>query len=253
MKRLIVRADDIGLSEAVTLGILSAYRNGIVTSTGMIVNMPFAEETAQLLKEENRLCLGLHINLIVGRPCADPNRVRKLLDADGKFISSRVRREQVKSGINDFKSDEVEAEIDAQIKRFFELNGKLPEYIDSHSVSTDTTDQVIFRMAEKYGIRQVAIRNNHKAIWKRVETRESHYDFFKEGKPFYQFFDDKYIDLQEGETGLLVVHPGFLDQEILEVSSMTIDRTRDHDMLVDPRVREWLKKKEIKLISFRDL
>ena len=42
MKRCLVKADDYGFTEAISLGILKAYREGIVRSTGVMVNMPAA-------------------------------------------------------------------------------------------------------------------------------------------------------------------------------------------------------------------
>lgn len=253
MKSLIVRADDCGLSEAVTLGILSAFKRGVVTCTGLIVNLPFSREASDLLKAVPQLGVGLHVNLIVGEPCSEKGRVSGMVDPAGHFISSKIRRGEGKEGIDGFSGKEAEAEIEAQLKRFLDLNGKMPEYIDCHSVSTPTTDQAIRRMAKKYGISHVAIRSNQNTLWTRVETKASHYEFFREGKPLYQFFNKKYVDIKEGEIGLLVVHPGFLDQEVMERSSMTTDRIKDHAMLIDPRVRAWMKESQINLLSFREL
>ncbi len=50
MKKLVVRADDIGYSEGVTLGIISSYKNGIVTSAGIMVNMPFSRQAIEMVK-----------------------------------------------------------------------------------------------------------------------------------------------------------------------------------------------------------
>jgi len=42
MRRLIINADDFGLSPGVSRGILRAYREGILTSTTFMVNFPWA-------------------------------------------------------------------------------------------------------------------------------------------------------------------------------------------------------------------
>ena len=51
MTKLIVNADDFGLSEAVNYGIISAYKNGIVRSTTIMAGMPAFDHAVELLKE----------------------------------------------------------------------------------------------------------------------------------------------------------------------------------------------------------
>ena len=53
MTKIIVNADDFGLSEAVNYGIISAYKNGIVRSTTIMPGMPAFEHAIGLLKENN--------------------------------------------------------------------------------------------------------------------------------------------------------------------------------------------------------
>lgn len=51
MKRCIIKADDYGFTEAISLGILKAYRDGIVRSTAVMVNMPGAPASLEWIKE----------------------------------------------------------------------------------------------------------------------------------------------------------------------------------------------------------
>ena len=58
MVRIIFNADDIGYSEAVTLGIIKAHQDGLIKTTTMMTNMPAAPLAAKLLKENPGLyCL----------------------------------------------------------------------------------------------------------------------------------------------------------------------------------------------------
>ena len=57
MKRCLVKADDYGFTEAISLGILKAYREGIVRSTGVMINMPAAPAALGWLREAEGLCL----------------------------------------------------------------------------------------------------------------------------------------------------------------------------------------------------
>lgn len=253
MKRLIIRADDLGISEAVTAGCLSAAEYGIVTCMGMIVNMEASPRSAQLIKNYPDICLGLHLNLIVGTPCAEGERLKGLTDEDGKFICSRIRRKQVAAGEDPFIYEEVYEEAEAQIKRFLELNQRLPEYMDSHSVSTPVMIRAVLRAAEKYGIRYVPISGNGNVCWKRVGNHPVQYEFYKTGRPLSQYLDEPTMEIGDGEIGLFVLHPGFLDQKILDISSMTFDRLKDHQFLVDPEVKRRLEELRIERVSFRDL
>src|SRR5690242_9856069 len=63
MRRLVVNADDFGLSPAVNLGILRAHAEGIVTSTSLMVRQPAAEAAAEDARTVPALSVGLHVDL----------------------------------------------------------------------------------------------------------------------------------------------------------------------------------------------
>ena len=69
---VVVTADDLGLSAGVTRGILEAHRRGVVRSTSLLVTFPAGEESAALALAEPDLEVGLHIDLVGGRPASDP-------------------------------------------------------------------------------------------------------------------------------------------------------------------------------------
>mgnify|MGYP002246915705 CR=1 FL=1 len=50
-----------------------------------------------------------------------------------------------------------------------------------------------------------------------------------------------------------VFHPGYLDDDILTHSSLTIPRTQEVAMLINPDVKQWLRKQDVELIDYRDL
>ncbi|WP_277290955.1 hypothetical protein [Streptococcus orisratti] len=43
------------------------------------------------------------------------------------------------------------------------------------------------------------------------------------------------------------------DDDILTHSSLTIPRTQEVAMLINPDVKQWLRKQDIELIDYRDL
>jgi predicted glycoside hydrolase/deacetylase ChbG (UPF0249 family) len=95
MKYLLVNGDDFGAGRGVNRGIAAAHRRGILTSTSLMVGLPFSQEAARLSRDLPHLSVGLHARLP-----AD--------DRDGA------------------------AELAAQLDRFQELLGRLPTHLDSH-------------------------------------------------------------------------------------------------------------------------
>ncbi|MFA5801738.1 MAG: ChbG/HpnK family deacetylase [Thermoleophilia bacterium] len=129
MKRLIVNADDFGLTEGVNRGIIECHERGVVTSTTLLVNAGAAEAAAEAAARHPQLGVGLHLNLTSGKPMLDALEVRSLIGDDGLFpgMSAMVRR--LISGRA--HADELAAEARAQIDKCVELGIK-PTHIDSH-------------------------------------------------------------------------------------------------------------------------
>jgi chitin disaccharide deacetylase len=122
VRALIVNADDFGLTRGVSAGILAAHRQGIVTSTTVLVTAnPDREQLARA--RDSGLGLGLHVNLTHGRPLT---RGRSLVDAGGRFVRG-ARRSAAGA-----KASEVRAEVEAQIERFVKLIGRKPTHLDTH-------------------------------------------------------------------------------------------------------------------------
>jgi chitin disaccharide deacetylase len=122
MRRLIVNADDFGVSPGVCEGILAAHRHGIVTSTTVLVTSKIdAEQIARA--RDSGLGLGLHVNLTLGRPLT---RCASLVDEDGRFVRDARR---MAAGAN---AREVDGEIAAQVARFVDLFKRAPTHLDTH-------------------------------------------------------------------------------------------------------------------------
>ena len=66
--KLIINADDFGLSKSITDGIIEWILNGYITSTTIMANMRYAEYAVKEAIKNNIDCVGLHINLTVGKP-----------------------------------------------------------------------------------------------------------------------------------------------------------------------------------------
>ena len=128
--KLIMRADDLGFSEAVNLGIYKAVKEGVITSVGMMTNMEHANHGYELVKDFD-IALGQHTNICAGRPLTDPKLIPSLVQENGEFCSSREIRSRKEDTV---VIEEAEMEIEAQYLRFKEITGNDPDYFECHAV-----------------------------------------------------------------------------------------------------------------------
>jgi chitin disaccharide deacetylase len=84
---LIVNADDLGLSPAVNEGIFAAHRDGIVTSTSLMVLRGEAPAAGEALAGYSELAVGLHLEAGVGLR-AQLDRFRELVGHDPTHVDS---------------------------------------------------------------------------------------------------------------------------------------------------------------------
>ncbi len=130
MKRLIVNADDFGLSPEVNAGIVRAHRDGILRSASLMVAEPAALPAAELARDNSGLDVGLHAVVCQGRSILDSSRLGTALNASGEFMDSPVG-----AGMRYFFDRSLRAamtdELRAQVERHLELVGYL-NHIDGH-------------------------------------------------------------------------------------------------------------------------
>lgn len=84
-RRLIVSGDDFGAAPEVNRAIVRAHRDGILTSTSLMVTGAAADEAVALARENPRLAVGLHLVLAQGTPAAPPAAVPHLVTDAGVF------------------------------------------------------------------------------------------------------------------------------------------------------------------------
>ncbi len=253
MKTLIIRADDVGYSEAVNYGIEKSVKEGLIKSVGIMPNMPYAQHGYNLLKDTG-VCFGQHTNVCLGKPCADPALIPSLLDENGDLKSSRMYREAFKNGEEVAKVEELVIEVEAQYKRFLEIVGHDPGYFEAHAVASKNLTKALEIVAEKYNLKlqkmtmfdQVGNFNGKKIGQCRMDSMKEEYDPFETLKLAVEEMSDEY-------PSVFVCHPGYLDDYLLNHSSLTINRTKEVKMLCDPEVKQWLEDHDVKVISYDDV
>jgi len=153
--RLIVHADDFGLSEAVNRAVLAAHENGIVTSTSIMAGGAAFEHAAALARRCTSLDVGVHLTLTEQRPVADS--VPSLVDSEGNF-APHATRFAMRYARGTVALADVRAELDAQIRRARD-HGVTPTHLDGHQHVhvLPGIARVVAELAQEHGIRAVRV------------------------------------------------------------------------------------------------
>lgn len=254
MKYLLIRADDVGYSYAIDLGIERSVREGLVRSVGVMPNMPEAQSGWGLIADCD-IAVGQHTNVCLGKPCADSALIPSLLQTNGEFKSSREYRAKYKEGIDFVDFDEAVIEIEAQLERFIEIVGREPEYFEAHAVLSDNLNAAIAHVAREHGYKCQVPSFDPAAVVTCGDTPVRMVMRFQ--TPGYgpaAAIRETVEEMKDSETVVFVCHPGYLDHYILTHSSLTEDRTKEVDALIDPELRAWLEgRDDLELIDYRDL
>jgi len=249
MKKLLIRADDLGYSEGVNYGMAKSVIEGIVGSVGVMPNMPATVHGLNLLKNTN-VCLGQHTNICIGKPISDPSLIPSITNANGEFKSSKEYRQSKEDFV---VLDEVVLEIEAQYKRYLELVGEAPRYFDGHAVVSRNFFKGLEIVAEKYGLKYSAISPEDTL----VNICDHNFAISMDAmKPDYKPFESlkQFVEnTKSDQYGMFICHPGYLDGYILKNSSLTLPRPLEVDMVCDPTVRKWLNEYGVELITYDDL
>lgn len=152
-----MNADDFGFSNGVNQAILKAHREGVVTSTSLMVTGEAAEEAIALAKDNPGLAVGLHLVVVSGRAALLPSEIPALVDARGRF-----RRGPVASGLRyQFGAAaraQLRREIRAQLLRFRE-SGLTLSHVDGHLHMHlhPVVLSCLVELADEFGIRSIRL------------------------------------------------------------------------------------------------
>jgi chitin disaccharide deacetylase len=155
MKRLIVNADDFGLTKRVSEAIVEAHRHGIVTSTTLMANGAAFDAATALSRQMPRLGIGVHLNLSEGMPVSPAPRIPSLLSAHGRLHLTPGRLWKA-IAMRRVSLADVETELRAQIAKI-QSAGILPTHFDGHKhvhILPRISD-IVVRLAQEFSVPSV--------------------------------------------------------------------------------------------------
>lgn len=130
--RLILHADDFGMSEDMYSATVECFENGVLTSATLMPLMPYSGAAIQYAKSHPEFSFGAHLTFArntVEQPVSDPSTIPHLVDADGNFMNSNLIR--IKALCHQIPSSEIEREVKAQLGYFCD-HGLALSHVDSH-------------------------------------------------------------------------------------------------------------------------
>jgi hopanoid biosynthesis associated protein HpnK len=289
VRRLIINADDFGLTPGVNRAILDAHGSGVVSSATMMANGPAVEDAIRLARRAEGLSLGCHVVLIDGQPVLPPNQIQTLTVRNGAprfrerwldFFTAAMRGQ--------ISSDEIAAEGTAQITKLQAASLQLSHFdTHKHTHVLPVIARPLLRAAKACGIR--AVRNPLAPLkplaFSHLMRRPRLWSRYTEVRVLRRF-SERFRDMVEGEsmvttdgtfgivvtgslderlfaaiagcvpegTWELVCHPGYCDDDLRRAGTrLRESRAQELAILTSSAARQALERHGIEVISYWDL
>jgi predicted glycoside hydrolase/deacetylase ChbG (UPF0249 family) len=286
VRRLIVNADDFGLTPGVNRAIIEGHTRGAVTSATLMANASGFDDAVRLANSHPGLSIGCHVVLVDGLPVSNSSEISTLLDrADVGHFRASLSSFVVQTIRGQVDPLHVERETIAQIRKLQAARIQ-PSHVDTHKHAHlfPQTLRPVLRAAKSCGVR--AIRNpfgrmvfsivaSRPKLWKRygelvllnplarkflrsvqaegMITPDGSLGIAATGALDERLFRLILENLPEG-TWEFVTHPGYNDADLKNVRTrLRESREAELRLLTSATTREILQRNGIQLISYRDL
>ncbi len=255
--RLIVRADDIGSSQAANEAIILTATQGIATSVEVMVPCPWFPEAVKLLNENPGIDVGIHLTItsewenMKWGPLAD---VSSLADKNGYFYPMMFPNPNY-PGLSIMEVQPAIADIEKEFRAQIEMALRLiphASHISGHMGSTFFSPEVrelSARLASEYKL------GNDLAEYEVSGLRFAGPKSTTEEK--IESFLAAIELMEKGKTYLFVEHPALNNSEMQAIhhigyEDVAIDRQGVTDLFLSQRIKDALSHKGVSLISYQE-
>lgn len=222
---IIVNADDYGCSTSINRAISSSFKQGIISQTTIMINMPAVEDGITLSKQQGFFNkVGLHLNLTEGLPLTEGIKNSELFtNSKGEFNASLINCQKYRFLIPWKEKKYIKEEINAQMIKYKEIGFSLL-HLDSHHHIHNNISLLflILNLAKKNGFksiricRNMGIDNKHlfKMFYKFLINRIIKF-YFNTVNYFGSYNDYKKSNYKDNIE--IMVHPDIRNSEIIDV------------------------------------
>jgi predicted glycoside hydrolase/deacetylase ChbG (UPF0249 family) len=162
--RLILNADDFGLTPGINRAIAELHAAGALTSATLMASGPAFDDAIRIAHAHLALGIGCHIVLTDGVPISPPETIPTLLGPDRRTFRSSLRDFFVAALLGRISEADITREATAQIARI-QQHGITLTHLDTHK-HTHILPRIarpLLAVAERLGI--PAIRNPFEPPW----------------------------------------------------------------------------------------
>src|ERR1039458_10268261 len=288
--RLIINADDFGLTAGVNRSIIESHNQGVLSSATLMANGGSFDDAVQKARSVPKLSVGCHVVLVDGSPVSAPNTVDTLLairSSQPEKFYSRLSAFTARAMFGGFDRDQLVAEVTAQIKTI-QAAGIEVTHLDTHKHAHIFPEilAALLRAARICGVR--AVRNpfvplqamparqfkGKPDLWKRYgQVRMLHtlsgpfhqrtkraglltpngvIGVIETGSVGISLLRQTLANLPEG-TWELVCHPGYNDAALRGAGTRLLDaREEERRLLTSAELRQFLDEQKIQVIGYRE-
>jgi predicted glycoside hydrolase/deacetylase ChbG (UPF0249 family) len=248
--KLIINADDFGRTRGINYGIVEAMKNGVLSSTTIMMNMPYAEHAVKLAEKEGITSIGVHLTFIENSLSLG----KTLVDENGVFKKYPKLMEEA-------DIEEIKTEMRMQIDKLISM-GINPTHLDGHHhvhLYCLKMTEAVFAVAKEYKL-PVRVGRTGKT------TRMGEEIIVPEGIRTIDLFEDRYYDDKvsfDHFTGFikeamkydiveLMCHPAFLCTDTLK-SSYSYPRLTELDVITSSEIKEFIDSNKIEIVDYSAL
>jgi len=285
MRRLIINADDFGLTLGVNRAIVEAHSGGVVTSATLMANAAAFGDAVQRALQTPRLGVGCHVVIVDGSPILEARQAPSLMHPGKGHFRKSAGSLALATWAGRIDRRDISVEAAAQIGKL-ESAGIRSTHLDTHKHvhMFPTVLRGVLVAAQVWGVRairnpfeplrfiQLAQRLGSRKRWLQVKmlntlagdfrrlvknagliTPDGSLGIVTTGGLDYECFRDLIQKCPEG-TWELVCHPGYVDKDLSNVHTrLRQSRALELELLTSASARDLLTREGIELISYRNI